>query len=153
MERDLFDFEYEETLDEYGVSENFDDYNELALQYGYLTLFAVAFPLVRRTQDRLMVVVMKGPCDELCFPSIKLGNRNDCVCLCYQVASLALLNNLLELRADSGRLCRLYRRPIPYGASDIGTWYAIFQVISFMAVTTNCGKAQQLDLARSRKRD
>eukprot|EP01045_Picozoa_sp_COSAG04_P027334 COSAG04_NODE_3978_length_2383_cov_5.202256_3_plen_94_part_00 len=66
-------------------------------------------------------------------------------CLCHQVASLALLNNLLELRADSGRLCRLYRRPIPYGASDIGTWYAIFQVISFMAVTTNCGKAQQLD--------
>ena len=61
------------------------------------------------------------------------------------MASLALLNNLLELRADSGRLCRLYRRPIPYGASDIGTWYAIFQVISFMAVTTNCGKAQQLD--------
>ena len=62
--------------------------------------------------------------------------------MCHQVASLALLNNLLELRADSGRLCRLYRRPIPYGASDIGTWYAIFQVISFMAVTTNCGKAQ-----------
>ena len=69
VERDLFDFEYEETLDEYGVSENFDDYNELALQYGYLTLFAVAFPLVRRTQDRLMVVVVKGPCDEYFRPT------------------------------------------------------------------------------------
>ena len=92
------------------------------------------------------------------LPADKLGNQNDLRevssrslihdCLCHQVASLALLNNLLELRADSGRLCRLYRRPIPYGASDIGTWYAIFQVISFMAVTTNCGKGQQLDMAQ-----
>eukprot|EP01045_Picozoa_sp_COSAG04_P006049 COSAG04_NODE_291_length_17813_cov_32.336231_15_plen_127_part_00 len=92
------------------------------------------------------------------LPADKLGNQNDVRsslvhdCLCRQVASLALLNNLLELRADSGRLCRLYRRPIPYGASDIGTWYAIFQVISFMAVTTNCGKARQLGFARSKAR-
>ena len=36
----------------------------------------------------------------------------------------ALLNNLVEMRSDSGKLCRSFRRPIPYGACDIGTWYA-----------------------------
>ena len=50
-------------------------------RYGYLTLFAVAFPLV---------------------------------------AALALLNNLVEIRSDSGKLCASFRRPIPYGACDIG---------------------------------
>lgn len=99
MQRDLFRYEEDEQRPAYGSDENFQDYNELVLQYGYLTLFAVAFPLV---------------------------------------AALALLNNLVEIRSDSGKLCNSFRRPIPYGACDIGTWYPILQIMSFMAVTTNC---------------
>merc|ERR1712100_818424 len=37
--------EYEAKLNMYGDLQFFDDYNELVLLYGYVVLFAVAFPL------------------------------------------------------------------------------------------------------------
>lgn len=76
----------------------FDDFDELVIQYGYVTLFVVAFPLA---------------------------------------PLLALINNLLEVRVDSFKVCRASRRPEPRGAANIGTWYGILEIMSFIAVIVN----------------
>eukprot|EP00164_Ancoracysta_twista_P002959 GFYU01003941.1.p2 GENE.GFYU01003941.1~~GFYU01003941.1.p2 ORF type:complete len:695 (+),score=263.15 GFYU01003941.1:52-2136(+) len=77
----------------------FDDFSEMVIQFGYVTLFVVAFPLA---------------------------------------PFLALVNNIVEIRADAYKLCNEYQRPFPTGAEDIGTWYYILEIMSTMAVITNC---------------
>ncbi|KAJ3187069.1 hypothetical protein HDU85_007107 [Gaertneriomyces sp. JEL0708] len=70
------------------------DYSELAIQFGYVVLFSVAWPL----------------------------------------APLAcLLNNFLELRADAFKICRATRRPVPQRADNIGPWFNIMKVMSWLS--------------------
>jgi hypothetical protein len=76
----------------------FDDFDEMIIQFGYVTLFVVAFPIA---------------------------------------PLLALVNNVLETRIDSTKLCKLTRRPEPRGAFNIGTWFDILQIVSYIAVVTN----------------
>jgi anoctamin-10/anoctamin-7 len=78
----------------------FDDYDELAIQFGFVVLFVVALPLA---------------------------------------PLLAFLNNLLEAAVDSGKLIRFDKRPEPRGAYDIGTWYSIFNCVSWISIVTNIG--------------
>ena len=52
-------------------------------------------------------------------------------------AFFALLNNLLELKVDAYKLCRLTRKPTPRAVRDIGAWYAAFAVTSVFSVMTN----------------
>jgi len=52
---------------------------------------------------------------------------------------LALINNFFEIRLDASKLILATRRPEPKGACNIGTWFAIFNIIGFIAVMTNCG--------------
>jgi Calcium-activated chloride channel len=76
----------------------FDDFDELSVQYGYVTMFVTAFPLA---------------------------------------PAAALFNNIFETRIDSTKLCKLSRRPEPAGAENIGTWYDILNIVSFLAVGIN----------------
>lgn len=76
----------------------FDDYLELAIQFGYVSLFVAAFPIA---------------------------------------PLLALLNNFIEVRVDSYKVCLLSRRPELEETQDIGTWRKIFQLIGFAAVLSN----------------
>jgi len=76
----------------------FDDFDEMAIQYGYVCLFVVAFPLA---------------------------------------PFLALLNNFIEIRLDAYKISKYCRRPMPHGTMNIGTWYDILQIISFISVITN----------------
>jgi len=78
----------------------FADFDEIVIQYGYATLFVVAFPIA---------------------------------------PLLALANNMFENRVDSYKLCRIHRRPLPRGATNIGMWYNIFNAMSWIAVVTNIG--------------
>lgn len=50
---------------------------------------------------------------------------------------LALLNNVLEVKVDSYKVCILSRRPEMPEAADIGTWQLIFQIMGFAAVISN----------------
>ncbi|GLD95464.1 hypothetical protein PINS_up004109 [Pythium insidiosum] len=51
---------------------------------------------------------------------------------------LALCNNVLELRMDAFKLCHAKQRPIARKASGIGVWLDVLQLMSVLAVLTNC---------------
>jgi anoctamin-10/anoctamin-7 len=88
----------EKEFEKNNYESTFDDYDELAIQFGFVVLFVVALPLA---------------------------------------PLLAFLNNLLEAGVDSGKLVRFDKRPEPRGAYDIGTWYSIFNCVSWIAIMTN----------------
>ncbi|XP_052816111.1 anoctamin-10-like isoform X1 [Mya arenaria] len=50
----------------------------------------------------------------------------------------ALLNNFTEIRSDAFKMCRVFQRPFAESASNIGAWQIAFEVVSVMAVMTNC---------------
>lgn len=54
-------------------------------------------------------------------------------------ASWAIFNNVLEIRADAFKLCKVYRRPIAKRTKDIGAWQIAFEVMGAIAIMTNCG--------------
>eukprot|EP00656_Telonema_subtile_P052022 TRINITY_DN7131_c0_g2_i6.p1 TRINITY_DN7131_c0_g2~~TRINITY_DN7131_c0_g2_i6.p1 ORF type:complete len:394 (+),score=106.97 TRINITY_DN7131_c0_g2_i6:297-1478(+) len=74
------------------------EYQELFWQYGYVVLFAPAFPLV---------------------------------------ALLACINNVIRVRMDGHKLCRVFRRPLYTCAEDIGSWAQVLKCLSVMSVLTN----------------
>lgn len=45
---------------------------------------------------------------------------------------------LIEIKLDSVRLTRYARRPLPVGATNIGEWYSILNLMGLAAVITNC---------------
>lgn len=52
---------------------------------------------------------------------------------------LSLISNYVKAKAVGWKLTKLYQRPIPLGAQDIGTWQSIFHIVSMAAVVTNAG--------------
>eukprot|EP00656_Telonema_subtile_P014834 TRINITY_DN17676_c0_g1_i3.p1 TRINITY_DN17676_c0_g1~~TRINITY_DN17676_c0_g1_i3.p1 ORF type:complete len:545 (+),score=179.80 TRINITY_DN17676_c0_g1_i3:143-1777(+) len=44
--KEMTEAEYESKLEEYDALEGFDDYNEMVIQFGFISLFAPSFPLV-----------------------------------------------------------------------------------------------------------
>ncbi|KAG9410682.1 hypothetical protein AC1031_018707 [Aphanomyces cochlioides] len=51
---------------------------------------------------------------------------------------LALINNVVSLRADAFKLCHTMQRPRALKASGIGIWFPVLQTMSVIAVITNC---------------
>lgn len=50
----------------------------------------------------------------------------------------ALLNNLIVCRVGAYKLCRLTRRPLARKASGVGIWLRVLQLMSVIAVLSNC---------------
>jgi len=50
---------------------------------------------------------------------------------------LALINNYVAIRLAAKKIVTFCRRPQPQGAEDIGTWFDILQILSWIAVVTN----------------
>jgi anoctamin-10 len=82
------------------IDNTFDDYLELTIQYGFIVLFAIAFPLI---------------------PVI-----------CW-------FSNMFEMQVDKVKLLYLSKRPNPQGAFDIGNWFYILELMSFLAIFSNAG--------------
>lgn len=58
----------------------------------------------------------------------------------YPIAAFwALFNNILEIRADAFKLCKIYQRPMSRRVKDIGAWQRCFEIIGAMSIMTNCG--------------
>eukprot|EP00611_Tribonema_gayanum_P023904 TRINITY_DN5126_c0_g1_i1.p1 TRINITY_DN5126_c0_g1~~TRINITY_DN5126_c0_g1_i1.p1 ORF type:complete len:344 (+),score=77.83 TRINITY_DN5126_c0_g1_i1:283-1314(+) len=51
---------------------------------------------------------------------------------------LALLNNLVQIRVDAFKLCRTRRRPLAQTTSGIGVWDNVLEIMTILAVVTNC---------------
>ena len=49
----------------------------------------------------------------------------------------ALINNVIELRLDAYKLVKFYQRSPALKAQDIGAWFNILQIFSFIAVVSN----------------
>ncbi|KAK3745062.1 hypothetical protein QZH41_014558, partial [Actinostola sp. cb2023] len=57
----------------------------------------------------------------------------------YPMATFwALLNNVIEIRTDAFKMCRIYQRPFAMPSSSIGAWQSAFEAMSVIAVITNC---------------
>ncbi|XP_062872712.1 anoctamin-7 [Trichomycterus rosablanca] len=76
----------------------FDEYLEMVLQFGFITIFVAACPLA---------------------------------------PLFALVNNWIEVRLDAQKFVCEYRRPVAERVQDIGIWFTILQVISYLAVISN----------------
>ncbi|XP_043926264.1 anoctamin-7 [Protopterus annectens] len=76
----------------------FDEYLEMVLQFGFITIFVAACPLA---------------------------------------PLFALLNNWIEIRLDAHKFVCEYRRPVAERAQDIGIWFHILEIISYVAVISN----------------
>ncbi|QQP41663.1 Anoctamin, partial [Caligus rogercresseyi] len=57
--------------------------------------------------------------------------------LCPLAAVIALFNNLLELKVNSFKLCRMVRKPTPRANRDLGAWYEAFNLTVILSIMTN----------------
>lgn len=76
----------------------FEDYLELWLQFGYVMLFACAYP---------------------------------------PAAFFAIINNFIEQRTDSFKLCNFYRRPFARQTDGIDAWQAAFEFLVYISIISN----------------
>jgi hypothetical protein len=79
--------------------EQFDDYMEIVIQLGYVTLFASAYPLA---------------------------------------SLIAIVANLVEIRADCFKLTRVCQRPRPMRTDGCGMWNTLVSSIIWLSALTNC---------------
>lgn len=133
----------------------FTDYANLAIQFGYSTMFIVAYPLamvmsfvanfigkfiisilITIVFHHSVVVVV------VLFVMMMMMTRILVMMMSFYLFYLSLFNAIIlissiELKVDAWKLTHLTRRPIPRSCEDIGTWYPIFEFISIISVITN----------------
>ena len=51
--------------------------------------------------------------------------------------AFAFLDKWIAVRLDAYQLLKQYRRPLPKGCEDIGTWQTVFEILSTIGVVTN----------------
>ncbi|KAL3281714.1 hypothetical protein HHI36_004918 [Cryptolaemus montrouzieri] len=58
----------------------------------------------------------------------------------YPMAAVwALINNVIEIRADAFKLCQICQRPMSRRVKDIGAWQRAFEILGALSIVTNCG--------------
>lgn len=60
----------------------------------------------------------------------------------------ALINNICSIYIDLFKLCNIFKRPFARRAKNIGAWQSGFEVLSVIAVVSNCGLLYMQDDVR-----
>ena len=81
--------------------------------------------------------VMLGPFSDYAELVIQFGYSTMFVAAFPLASLMSFVNNYVEIRVDAWKLCEQCRRPEPRSCEDIGTWYDILEIISYVAVVTN----------------
>ena len=92
----------------------FGDYNELAIQFGYSTLFAVALPVAP-------LLAMINNCVEMRSDAYVIR----CCLLCIYMPAIDR-SITIDCRY---KLCRVHRRPAYATRQDIGSWLTVFGAV------------------------
>jgi anoctamin-10 len=108
--------------DEY---EQFDDYMEIIIQVGYVTLFASALVRAHPTLEGPPVVSHTNVFAFILFPQ-PLGSL------------IAIVANWVEIRSDCFKLTYLCRRPDSFRASGLGVWRILMSCVIWTSALTNC---------------
>ncbi|XP_030059499.1 anoctamin-10 isoform X1 [Microcaecilia unicolor] len=69
---------------------------------------------------------------------VQFGYASLFSCVYPLTAALLVVNNITEIWTDSFKLCRLFQKPFPCPAANIGVWQVAFEVLGIFAVGTNC---------------
>ncbi|XP_043937167.1 anoctamin-10-like isoform X2 [Protopterus annectens] len=59
-------------------------------------------------------------------------------CVCPLTAVLLLVNNVMEIRTDALKFCRVFQKPFCHPATNIGIWQTAFEMLGYFSVITNC---------------
>jgi hypothetical protein len=122
----------------YEEKESMKDYAELVVQYGFVTLFVVAYPLVPA-----LGVCPYAICPFTNAPIHHVQCRQYPLSLIPQSPltppTLALFNNIFEPHIDAYKLCSSTRRATPHMTDTIGLWGTFMAIQSNLAVLTNLG--------------
>ncbi|XP_010882344.2 anoctamin-10 [Esox lucius] len=59
-------------------------------------------------------------------------------CVYPLTAVFLLINNVLEIRGDAYKICKLFRKPFSAPVSNMGVWQTAFEVLGFVSVISNC---------------
>ena len=81
--------------------------------------------------------VMMGPFENYSTMIIHFGYMTMFVAAWPLTTTLALINAYAEMRISAFKFCHVYRRPEPRSCEEIGTWNAVLELISYVAVFIN----------------
>lgn len=108
--------DYEANLTRY--ESTYEDYLLLCIQFGYMVLFAAVSPLASIGVLFTNILTIR----------LNLWKVGRVLC-CYDVDTDA---NLLQI-------CTLFKRPFARRIKNIGAWQSAFELLSVIAVLSNCG--------------
>ena len=121
---DVSPAEKEFLREEYSSLDLVDDYLDIAVGFGFMTMFTSALP-----GAVLVMLVSRHPF----FVSLSSMTH----CLTVDVFCVSQLHLWLQIKVDAWRLISVTRRPWPAGAEDIGTMQGVYEIVALSAVITN----------------
>lgn len=95
--------------------------------------------LIERTFMKTDYDEVGGTLEDYAVSVILLGFTTMFIAAFPLATAMSLVSVFIEIRLAAWKLAYVYRRPLPRGAADIGTWYHILEVVTTVAVLTNAG--------------